>query len=147
VRTACLALGLLMLPAAAQAQIWPLQVGPSADVIDQSQAQFDRFRRNPQAPRTVLPAQPAVYVPAWTPPPMQPPRSQPTIRRAATPPRQPTAVAAAPEPAPPVGRAPNLEAVERRLAERERILRDLQRELLEERRLVDEWRGERRASR
>jgi hypothetical protein len=33
------------------------------------------------------------------------------------------------------------------LAERERILRDLQRELAEERRLVEEWRGPQRASR
>ena len=44
-------------------------------------------------------------------------------------------------------RRPDFEAVERRLAERERTLRDLQRDLVEERKLVEEWRGGQRTSR
>ena len=59
-------------------------------------------------------------------------------------------MAAAPSAAPaaePAVRKPDLEAVERRLAERERTLRDLQRDLVEERKLVEEWRGGQRTSR
>jgi hypothetical protein len=37
--------------------------------------------------------------------------------------------------------------VERRLAERERALRDLQRDWSEERKLVEEWRGGQRTNR
>jgi uncharacterized coiled-coil protein SlyX len=46
----------------------------------------------------------------------------------------------------PSERRPDLEAVERRLAERERTLRDLQRDLVEERKLVEEWRGGQRTA-
>ncbi|WP_431270148.1 hypothetical protein [Dankookia sp. P2] len=125
----------------ARAQLWPLQTGPGGDIISQTTADFDRLRRNgpalPQDPGFPGGRGAVAAVPAWTPPPM--PRQRP-VRRTAAPRREP-AVAAAPPVAPPSERRPDLEAVERRLAERERTLRDLQRDLVEERKLVDEWRG------
>jgi hypothetical protein len=54
---------------------------------------------------------------------------------------------AAPATAQPAEPRPDLEAVERRLAERERTLRDLQRDLVEERKLMEAWRGAQRTSR
>jgi hypothetical protein len=150
-------LGLLAGPGSGLAQIWPLQTGPGGDIVNQIMADFDRLRRSaPPRPDPIpLRQQPAMTAPAWTPPPPPPPR----VRRAAAP-RSAPSLAAAPAPAPapaaapastpavePIGRKPDIEAVERRLAERERILRELQRDLVEERRLVDEWRGSQRAAR
>ena len=148
-RGALLALGLLV-TGQARAQLWPLQTGPGGDIVSQTTADFDRLRRNAPAlpPDTsFLPGRAAVAAPAWTPPPM--PRQRP-VRRTAAPRREP-AVAAAPAAAPaaaqPIERRPDLEAVEHRLAERERTLRDLQRDLVEERKLVEEWRGGQRTAR
>ncbi|TDH61929.1 hypothetical protein E2C06_14385 [Dankookia rubra] len=143
-----LALGLLT-AGEARAQLWPLQTGPGGDIVSQAMADFDRLRRGaPELQPDIgfLPGRAAVAAPAWTPPPM--PRPRP-VRRTAAPRREP-AVAAAPMSAPvatPSERRPDLEAVERRLAERERTLRDLQRDLVEERKLVEEWRGGQRTSR
>jgi hypothetical protein len=147
-RGVLLALGLLA-AGDARAQLWPLQTGPSGDIISQTTADFDRLRRNapPLPPDTgFLPGRAAAAAPAWTPPPVPPQRP---VRRTAAPRREP-AMATAPAPVPavePAGRKPDLEAVERRLAERERTLRDLQRDLVEERKLVEEWRGGQRTSR
>jgi hypothetical protein len=142
-----LGLGVLAMPGGGQAQLWPLQTGPGGDMVSQSLADFDRLRRTaPAQPEPVaLPARPGALTPAWTPPPLPPQRR---IRRTAAP-RPATAVAAAPAATPSAepARKPDIETVERRLAERERILRDLQRDLAEERRLVEEWRGGQRASR
>lgn len=141
-RSGILALGLLALPAAAQAQIWPLQVGPSADAVNLATAEFERFRRGapPAEDRPALPALPAALGPGWTPPPLPsaaPPAAR--IRRAAAPRRAP-AIAAAPS-TEPTARQPDIEAVERRLAERERTIATLQRDLAEERRMVEAWRS------
>jgi hypothetical protein len=148
-RGALLALGLLA-AGEARAQLWPLQTGPGGDIISQTTADFDRLRRNAPAmpPDTsFLPGRAAVAAPAWTPPPV--PRQRP-VRRTEAPRREPAMAAApvvAPAAAQPAERRPDLEAVERRLAERERTLRDLQRDLVEERKLVEEWRGGQRTAR
>ena len=147
-RSALLALALLA-AGEARAQLWPLQTGPGGDIISQTTADFDRLRRNaPALPPDAgfLPGRAVSAAPAWTPPPL--PRQRP-VRRTAAPRREPAvAVApAAPPAASPAERRPDLEAVERRLAERERTLRDLQRDLVEERKLVEEWRGGQRTSR
>ena len=147
-RGALLALGLLA-AGEARAQLWPLQTGPGGDVVNQTMADFDRLRRVDPAPLPdagFLPGRAAVSAPAWIPPPMP---AQRPVRRTAAPRREP-ALAAAPAPIPaaePAGRKPDLEAVEWRLAERERTLRDLQRDLVEERKLVEEWRGGQRTAR
>lgn len=144
-RAALLALGLLA-AGEARAQLWPLQTGPGGDVISQATADFDRMRRNAPAARPDsggLPERGGFATPAWTPPPMPQPRA---VRRTAAPRREP-AMAAAPLTTPPALRQPDLEAVERRLAERERRLSDLQRDLAEERKLVEGWRGGERATR
>jgi hypothetical protein len=152
-RGALLALALLA-TGEARAQLWPLQTGPGGDIISQTTADFDRLRRNAPAspPETgFLPGRAAVAAPAWTPPPM--PRQRP-VRRTEAPRREPAVASAplgtpvvAPAAAQPAERRPDLEAVERRLAERERTLRDLQRDLVEERKLVEEWRGGQRTAR
>ncbi|TCZ53660.1 hypothetical protein [Roseicella aquatilis] len=140
-RRGCLALGLLALPAAARAQIWPLQVGPGADALALSAAQFERFRREapPAVDRPTLPPLPAALGPGWMPPPL-PAASPPAPRsyRAAAPRRAPAVAARAPDPA---ARTPDLATVERRLSERERSLAALQRDLAEERRLVEALRS------
>jgi hypothetical protein len=150
-RGALLALALgLSAAGEAQAQLWPLQTGPGGDIVSQTMADFDRLRRNaPVLPpdTSFLPGRSPVAAPVWTPPPL--PAQRRPVRRTAAPRREP-AVASAPAPAPlpePTGRKPDLEAVERRLAERERALRDLQRDLIEERKLVEEWRGGQRTNR
>ena len=145
---ALLALGLLA-AGDARAQLWPLQTGPGGDIVSQTMADFDRLRRSAPAPlpeTSFLPSRAPIAAPAWTPPPLP---SQRPVRRTAAPRREPV-VAAAPAAVPaaePAVRKPDLEAVERRLAERERTLRDLQRDLVEERKLVEEWRGGQRTSR
>jgi len=148
-RGAMLALVLLAAAGEAQAQMWPLQTGPGGDTLSQTFADFDRMRRNaPARPEpSPWPERSSAAPPAWTPPPLPPQR---TVRRTAAPrPAQPVAAAPTPPPtlAEPAARKPDLDAVERRLAERERTLRDLQRDLAEERRLVEEWRGGQRATR
>lgn len=148
-RSGVVTLGLLAGPGAGQAQIWPLQVGPSADLVNNTFGDFDRFRQalppRPAPTSPLLRTGAGTIAPAMLPP---PPSPAPRVRRAAAPRPANRAVATAASPAAePAGRRPDIEAVERRLTERERILRDLQRELQEERRLVDEWRGSQRASR
>ncbi|MDO9708261.1 hypothetical protein [Paracraurococcus lichenis] len=145
-------LGLLLAAGPGQAQVWPLHVGPGLDAANNAMAEFDLLRRGApiQAQPPVVPLRATLpAVPAWTPPPVQ----QPRIRRAAAPRpanREVAQTAPAPAAAPatePPARSPDIEAAERRLAERERLLRDLQRDVEEERRLVNERRGSQRAAR
>lgn len=150
-RGALLAFGLLAAvplgQGTARAQLWPLQSGPGGDLIGQATADFDRMWRNAPVSRPEpggLPGREAGAMPAWTPPPLPQPRP---VRRTAAPRREPSMAAAPPLTTPPALRQPELEAAERRLAERERTLRELQRDLAEERKLMEGWRGEQRSSR